>query len=377
MSANVIKQIGPFRADQVGSYLRPESLKKARANFSEGKIKKDELRAIEDDAIRTLIERQKEAGLKAVTDGEFRRKYWHFDFLAELGGIETYVKEVPGFFQGTMVELDQYVVVEELSFPKDHPFLDHFHFVKQCAGKNHVAKITIPGPNMIFHSGVISNNHYQKYPTFDSLEIVEDQIATLYQDIIQTFYDAGCRYLQFDDTSWGAFFDEKFREKVRKNGYDPDEIIKRMTDITIRSLENKPADMAITLHICRGNFKSAWLYEGDYGAIAEDLFSRVNVDAFFLEFDTERAGDFDSLRFIKDQKIVLGLITTKTDEIEDKEAIKARINEASKYVPLNQLCISPQCGFASTEDGNLITENGQWEKIKLVVDIAHEVWGEI
>lgn len=374
MVANTVEQIGPFRADQVGSYLRPEILKQARADYTDSKITEKELRTVEDDAIRVLIDKQKEAGLTAVTDGEFRRKYWHFDFLAELNGIETYVKEVPGFFQGTMAKLDQYFVAGDLSFPKEHSFLDHFKFVQQWAGENHVAKITIPGPNMIFHSGVIANDRYQENPTFDSLEVIEEQIATLYQDVIQTFYDAGCRYLQFDDTSWGAFFDEKFRENVRQNGYDPNDIIKRMANITVRSLENKPEDMAVTLHICRGNFKSAWLYEGDYSAIAEDLFSRVNVDAFFLEFDTERAGDFEPLRFIKNQKVVLGLITTKTAELEDKELMKKRIQEAAKYVPLDQLCISPQCGFASTEEGNLITEEGQWKKMELVVGIARDVW---
>lgn len=377
MKKSNITQIGPFRADQVGSYLRPERLKKARAEFAEGKITKNELQAIEDETIRELIEKQKTLGLKAVTDGEFRRKYWHFDFIAELGGIKTYVEEVPGFFQGTMQKLDQYVVAGDLSFPEDHSFLDHFRFVKECAGKHHVAKITIPGPNMIFHSGVIANNRYKEEPAFSSLELVETKIANLYQNVIQAFYDAGCRYLQFDDTSWGAFFDELFREKIRQNGYDPDEIIQKMADITVRSLENKPEDMAVTLHICRGNFKSAWLYEGDYNAIAKDLFSRVPVDAFFLEFDTERAGDFEPLRYIKEQKVVLGLITTKNDDLEDQEIVKERIKQAAKYVPLDQLCISPQCGFASTEDGNLISETGQWGKMELVVNLARDVWGDV
>lgn len=374
MTTNIVDNIGPFRADHVGSFLRPEKLKQARADFAAGKITADELRQVEDEAIIKLIEKQKEVGITGVTDGEFRRQYWHYDFIAELGGIETYVEEVPGFFQGTMAKLDQYVVKGDLSFPKDHSFLDHFAFVKKHAGDNHVAKITVPGPNMIFHTGVVANNRYQENPAFDSIDAVADAVVSLYQDIIQTFYDAGCRYLQFDDTSWGAFFDEKFRESIREDGFEPEEMIKRMADITVQSLENKPEDMAITLHICRGNFKSAWLYEGDYEAIAKELFSRVNVDAFFLEYDTERAGDFAPLRYIKDQNVVLGLITTKTAELEDKEQMKARIEEATKYVPLEQLCISPQCGFASTEEGNLIDEAVQWEKLGLVVDIAKEVW---
>lgn len=371
----VKSQIGPFRADHVGSFLRPEKLKQARANFAESKISAEDLRAVEDEAIAALITKQKEVGLQVVTDGEFRRKYWHFDFIAGLDGIKTYIQEVPGFFQGSMAKLDMYVVEKGLGFPKDHPFLADFAFVKEQAGEDHVAKITIPGPNMLFHSGVVVNQLYKENPAYESIEAVADAIVATYKDIIQTFYDAGCRYLQFDDTSWGAFFSEHYRDEISKFGYDAADIMKRFADVTIRALEDKPEDMAVTLHICRGNFKSAWLYEGDYEPVAKELFGRVNVDAFFLEFDNERSGDFAPLKHIKNQKVVLGLVTTKADELEDKVAIKARIKEAEEYVPLDQLCVSPQCGFASTEEGNLVAEASQWEKLGLVVDVAGEVWG--
>lgn len=366
-------KIGPFRADHVGSFLRPDVLKEARKNFAEGSITKEELRKIENEEILKLVEKQKELGFTAVTDGEFRRKYWHLDFIAELGGIKVYEEETPGFFQGVMKKLTQYYVEGPLTFPKEHSFIKDFTYVKDIA-KDHVAKQTIPGPNMIFHSGVITNKYYLENPVYESIDKVADAIVQVYQDIIQSFYDAGCRYLQLDDTSWGALFSSDFRRHIEEAGFNADEITEQFANITIRALENKPEDMAITLHICRGNFKSSWLYEGDYEPIAKELFSRVNVDAFFLEFDTERAGDFKPLRYIKNQKVVLGLITTKEAKLEDKNFIKEKVEEAATYVNKNQLCLSPQCGFASTEEGNLVTEEDQWNKMKLVSDLASEIW---
>lgn len=328
---------------------------------------------IENEEIEKLIQKQKEIGLTAVTDGELRRKYWHLDFIQALDGIRVYEKESTGFFQGKMKTLTVYTVDSALAFPKNHPFLADFKFLLEAAG-DHIAKFTIPGPNMIFYSGVINSDVYLENPVYDSLEAVADDIVRVYQDAIQAFYDAGCRYLQLDDTSWGALFSDEFRESIRAKGFDPDDLMKTFADITIRAVEDKPEDMAITLHVCRGNFKSSWLYEGDYEPIAEQLFSRVNVDAFFLEFDSDRAGDFKPLRFIKEQNVVLGLITTKTADLEDIEVIRQRIMEASEYVDLDRLCLSPQCGFASTEEGNTITEQDQWNKLKLVVDIAKDVW---
>lgn len=364
---------GPFRADHVGSFLRPDALKKAREQFIQGTITKDELRIIEDDEIKKLVEKQKEIGLEVVTDGEFRRKWWHLDFIQALEGIRVFDVEAPQLFQGTMKKATVYTVDDKLAFPKDHPFLADFKFLKDVAGE-HMAKQTIPGPNMIFHSGVIGSKAYLDNPAYDSLDAVAADIIQVYQDAIQAFYDAGCRYLQLDDTSWGALFSEDFRGKIEENGFDPDELIQKFADITIESVVNKPEDMTITIHICRGNFKSAWLYQGGYEPIAKELFSRVNVDGFFLEFDDERAGDFTPLRFIKNQTVVLGLITSKTSALENPEQIKARIEEASQYVALDQLCLSPQCGFASTEEGNLVAEENQWEKLALVKQIADDVW---
>ncbi|WP_195572459.1 5-methyltetrahydropteroyltriglutamate--homocysteine S-methyltransferase [Paenibacillus sp. 1001270B_150601_E10] len=364
----------PFRADQVGSFLRPQALKEARAKHQQGELTKEELRKIEDREIAILVEKQKEIGLQAVTDGEFRRTWWHLDFIEAIEGIRVYEFEVKGLFNGAMKKAKGYTVASKLAFPKDHPFLEDFKYLKHVAGE-HTAKLTIPGPNMIFHSGVIASQAYLDSPAYPSLKDVANDIVKVYQDAIQAFYDAGCRYLQLDDTSWGALFSDDFRDKLRQNGFDPDEMTKTFADITVEALKHKPSDMAITIHICRGNFKSSWLYQGGYEPIAEQLFSRVNVDGFFLEFDSDRAGDFKPLRHIKDQHVVLGLITTKTGVMEDKDAIKKRVQEAAEVVNMDQLCISPQCGFASTEEGNTIAEQDQWNKLGLVVELAHEIWG--
>ncbi len=363
----------PFRADHVGSFLRPQVLKEARIQYSKGEISKTELRSIEDREIAKLVDKQKEVGLQSVTDGELRRKWWHLDFIRELEGIRVYEKDSPGFFQGAMKKLTVYTVDSKLAFPENHSFLDDFKYLNQIAGE-HTAKFTIPGPNMIFYSGVVNSDVYLENPVYPSLDDVARDIVTVYQEAIQAFYDAGCRYLQLDDTSWGALFSDDFRETIKQKGFDPDQLIKKFADITVEAVANKPQDMAITIHICRGNFKSSWLYQGGYEPIAEELFGRVNVDAFFLEFDSERAGDFSPLRFIKDQKVVLGLVTTKTPELEDIAGIKQRVKEATAYVPIEQLCLSPQCGFSSTEEGNVITDADQWNKLGLVVTAANEIW---
>lgn len=364
---------GPFRTDHVGSFLRPHALKEARANYLAGDITKEALRKIEDTEIEKLVKKQKEVGLSAVTDGEFRRKWWHLDFIQALEGIHVYDVDAPKAFHGAMKKATLYTVESKLVFPQNHPFLEDFAFLKKIAG-DHIAKQTIPGPNMIFYSGVVNSQPYLNNPSYDSLDSIAEDVVRVYQDAIQAFYDAGCRYLQLDDTIWGALFSDDFREKIKGNGLNPDELIKKFADITIKAVANKPEDMAITIHICRGNFKSSWLYQGGYEPIAEELFSRVNVDGFFLEFDDDRAGDFSPLRFIKDQKVVLGLITSKTAELEDPTYIKGRIEEATKYVNINQLCLSPQCGFASTEEGNIVEDQDQWNKLSLVHGIAKDVW---
>ncbi|MED5018347.1 5-methyltetrahydropteroyltriglutamate--homocysteine S-methyltransferase [Paenibacillus chibensis] len=368
------RKVPPFRADQVGSFLRPQVLKEAKAKFNEGLISKEELRSVEDAEIIKLVEKQKKVGLTAVTDGEFRRTWWHLDYIEALEGIEVFDLSASGLFHGAMNKAKGYTVAGKLGFPSDHPFLEDFKFLKQAAG-DHVAKFTIPGPNMIFYSGVINSQKYADNPSYPSLEEVAKDIVQVYRDAMAAFYQAGCRYLQLDDTSWGALFSDEFREKIKQKGFDPDELVKTFADITIDAVADKPEDMNITIHICRGNFKSSWLYDGGYEPIAKELFSRVNVDGFFLEYDSDRAGDFKPLRHIQNQCVVLGLVTTKTGELENLEDIKRRVQEAAEYVRLDQLCLSPQCGFSSTEEGNTITDQDQWNKLGLVVQAAKEIWG--
>ncbi|WP_161901690.1 5-methyltetrahydropteroyltriglutamate--homocysteine S-methyltransferase [Candidatus Enterococcus willemsii] len=363
----------PFRWDQVGSFLRPQELKEAREAYKQGKITKEALTAVEDKAIIALIEKQKEVGLKAVTDGEFRRRWWHLDFIAGLNGITVYDFETTAF--GITTEAQGTYVSGKLSFNENHPFLDHFRFTKAHAG-DAVAKQTIPGPNMIFLDSLILSKQYNENPVYETkAAFIEDLIAT-YRAAIQGFYDAGCRYLQLDDTSWGGLFDDRFRGLIADNGYDPDELIQEFGEITEAVLADKPEDLAVTFHFCKGNFQSKWLYDGSYDKIAERLLAIKQFDGFFLEFDDERSGSFEPLQHIQNQRIVLGLVTTKTPELEDKEVLKARIKEAAQYVPLNQLCLSPQCGFSSTHEGNKVSEEDQWKKFALIIETAKEVWGD-
>lgn len=361
----------PFRYDIVGSFLRPEPLKKARADYAEGKIAKDALTKIEDQEIISLIEKQKKAGLKAVTDGEFRRRWWHLDFIAGLNGITVFDFQTTAF--GIVTEAQGTYVSGPLSFSKNHPFLDHFRFTKKHAAPV-LAKQTIPGPNMIFLDSLILSKQYNATPVYDSIELFKKDLIKTYQDAIQAFYDAGCRYLQLDDTSWGGLFDERFREMIKVNGLDADELLEDFQEVTEKSLANKPDDLAVTFHFCKGNFQSHWLYNGSYDKIAKNLFSIEGFDGFFLEYDDERSGGFEPLINLKNQRIVLGLITSKNGNLENEETIIGRIREASQFVPLEQICLSPQCGFASTQEGNHLTEEDQWNKINLVKTIAETVW---
>ncbi|MGG5340666.1 5-methyltetrahydropteroyltriglutamate--homocysteine S-methyltransferase [Enterococcus sp. AZ192] len=365
------KQKIPFRYDIVGSFLRTEPLKEARQAFADGTISKEKLTEIEDQEIIKLIEKQKAAGLSAVTDGEFRRRWWHLDFIAGLNGITVFDFETTAF--GITTEAQGTFVSGPLSFSQDHPFLDHFRFTQRHAAPL-LAKQTIPGPNMIFLDSLILSKQYNENPIYDSLAAFKQDLIKTYQDAIQAFYDAGCRYLQLDDTSWGGLFDDRFREMIKANGLNPDQLLQDFQEVTEQALAKKPADLAVTFHFCKGNFQSHWLYNGSYETIAKNLFSIQAFDGFFLEYDDERSGGFEPLEKLHDQRIVLGLITTKTGNLESSEAIIARIKEASQYVPLEQICLSPQCGFASTHEGNHLTEEEQWEKIALVKTIAETVW---
>lgn len=361
----------PFRFDHVGSLLRPERLKEARAAFKQGTITKEALTKIEDEAIIKVIQKQKEIGLEAVTDGEFRRRWWHLDFIAGLNGITVFDFETSAF--GITTEAQGTFVSGKLSFNSQHPFLEHFKFTNEQAGET-LAKQTIPGPNMIYLDSFILSKQYHEKPVYPNKEAFIKDLISTYQAAIQAFYDAGCRYLQLDDTSWGGLFDERFRGLIVEKGYDPDALIQEFGAITEAVLANKPADLAVTFHFCKGNFQSHWLYNGSYDKIAKRLLAIEGFNGFFLEFDDERSGSFEPLKNIHDQRIVLGLVTTKTPELEAKAELKARIKEATQFVPLDQLCLSPQCGFSSTHEGNKVTEEDQWTKLKLVVATAKEVW---
>lgn len=370
-----VKNRPPFRYDIVGSFLRPAALKEKREAFAAGKISAANLKEAEDAAIQDLVAKEKEVGLHAVTDGEFRRRYWHLDFLTELEGVtEISAENWSVHFKGAQPKARTAKITGPISFG-NHPFLDHFRFLKETAGDT-LAKMTIPSPSMLHLICCVREKHYEPIPQYQdqNQNRLFTDIALAYQQAIRSFYAAGCRYLQLDDTSWGEFCDADKRQAYAERGFDLDELASHYVDMINRALEAKPDDMTITMHICRGNFRSTWFSSGGYGPVAETLFGRCHVDGFFLEYDSDRAGGFEPLQHIKDQQVVLGLVTSKTPELEKEEDIIARIREAERYVPLDQLCLSPQCGFSSTEEGNLLTEKEQWAKLRLIRSIAEKVW---
>ena len=368
-----VKNRPPFRYDIVGSFLRPAALKEKREAFAAGKITAADLKTAEDAAIQDLVAKEKEVGLHAVTDGEFRRRYWHLDFLTELEGVtEISAENWSVHFKGAQPKARTAKITGPISFG-NHPFLDHFRFLKETAGDT-LAKMTIPSPSMLHLICCVREKHYEPIPQYQDQNRLFTDIALAYQQAIRSFYAAGCRYLQLDDTSWGEFCDADKRKAYAERGFDLDELANHYVDMINRALEAKPADMTITMHICRGNFRSTWFSSGGYGPVAKTLFGRCHVDGFFLEYDSDRAGGFEPLQYIKDQQVVLGLVTSKTPELEKEEDIIARIREAEKYVPLDQLCLSPQCGFSSTEEGNLLTEKEQWAKLRLIRSIAEKGW---
>ena len=365
----------PYRADVVGSFLRPTDLAKVRAAYVKGKLTRDELTAAEDQAITRLVQKEVDNGLTAVTDGEFRRAFWHLDFIAALKGIRHVKAEAWSVhFEGHQPKAETVVIEDRLAFPVDHPFLEAFDRLKKIAGSTPV-KYTIPSPSMLHLICCVRAMDYAPIEAYANNEaLLLDDLAQTWTDAMLSLYARGCRYLQFDDTSWGEFCSEEKRAAYAARGIDVDQVARNYVKVLNKVLAAKPADLTVTMHICRGNFRSTWFSSGGYEPVAEILFANCLVDAFFLEYDSDRAGGFEPLRFIKDQTVVLGLVTSKFPELEDKDAIKARIKEASKYVPLEQLCLSPQCGFSSTEEGNLMTEEEQWAKVRLVVEVAKEVW---
>jgi 5-methyltetrahydropteroyltriglutamate--homocysteine methyltransferase len=367
----------PFRADHVGSLLRPAALKAAREQRERGEITPAQLKAVEDQEIKRAIRKQEEIGISAVTDGEFRRAYWHFDFLENLTGCEGYWMEpqttdARTAFKGAVLKPWMVRVIGKLDFPATHPHIEHFKFLKANTSKT--PKAMIPSASMLNYRGGRKVVGEKAYPNLDNYYA---DLAQTYGKAIKAFYDAGCRYLQIDDVAFAYFCDNDQRQMLRDRGDDPDRQFDRYREVFNTALKVKPADMVITTHLCRGNFRSTFVGSGGYQPIADKLFNDLAVDGYFLEWDTERAGGLEPLRSLPkgDKTVVLGLVTSKTGKLEDKGAIERRIEEASKFAPLDQLCLSPQCGFASTEEGNTLSEDEQWAKLARVVEIAKEVWG--
>ncbi|KYG25775.1 5-methyltetrahydropteroyltriglutamate--homocysteine S-methyltransferase [Priestia endophytica] len=372
MTKTLVK--APFKADHVGSFLRTAPLKEARTAYVNGEIDKDALKAVEDKEIEKLVQKQIQTGLKSITDGEFRRSWWHLDFLSGLEGVEEFETEYISQFKGAKTKNKAIRVVGKVSF-NHHYMLEHFTFLKEAVEKygdgSQVAKFSIPSPNMLF-TRIQEDSYYEG----NREQFYNDTVAA-YQKAIQAFYDAGCRYLQLDDTSWIDFVsEERITAVVEKLGMDVQEIIDTRVSCLNDAISKKPADMLITMHICRGNFRSTYITSGGYDNISDAIFANLNVDGLFLEYDDNRSGDFEPLKNFtrNDQTVVLGLITSKFAKLEDPETIKERIKEASQYIPLENLSLSPQCGFASTEEGNELTEEEQWNKINHVIKIAQDVW---
>lgn len=368
----------PFRADIVGSFLRPQEIKEARAAYEGGSINKEELRAVEDKSIATLISKQKKAGLKVITDGEFRRSYWHLDFMWGLNGVEHIELDRGYQFHGEETTKGSCAITGKIT-GEGHPFIEHFKFVKQFETDGVIARQTIPAPAQfyaeLFRGEGNTKNTLKFYP--DHEELIHD-ISAAYHMVIEELYAAGCRNIQYDDCTWGMVCDTDFWKTMTGCGYDIEELMHVYLDINNKSLENLPSDLVVNTHVCRGNYHSTWASKGPYDTVAPILFAQESVNAFYLEFDDERSGGFEPLKDVPaNKKVVLGLITTKSPQLENRQAIISRINEAAKYVPLERLCLSPQCGFASCEIGNKLTEEEQWAKIALVQSIAKEVWKEI
>ena len=369
------KQHTPFRFETVGSFLRPDYLKKARLDFENGKITKEELTAVEDKAILDLVAKQKKAGIKAITDGEFRRATWHLDFMWGFNGVGHSKTQTGLPFHGEAAMIDDTYLTGKVSVG-DHPFVEHFKFVKALEDENTVAKQTIPAPAQFLEQMIMpfALENTKKYYN-DTEELVQD-IAKGYRKVIADLYAAGCRNIQFDDCSWGMIVDPNAKAIFGVDDAGLEDIKRLLLRINNLAIEGKPEDLVITTHVCRGNFHSTYASSGAYDSVAETLFAGENVSAYYLEFDDERSGGFEPLKAVSgDKKVVLGLITSKKPELEDKQAVIDRIHEAAKYISLDRLCLSPQCGFASCEIGNKLTDEEQWAKLALVKEIAEKVWG--
>jgi len=371
----MIKKYAPHRADIVGSFLRPEKLKEARLLFSKGEIGANELKDLEDKLIEELILKQKAHGLKVITDGEFRRAYWHLDFMWGFNGVKKIELEHGYKFHGEETAKGSIKLVEKIS-GENHPFVEHFKFVKQFETPDVVARQTIPAPAQFLAELFRGDNIINTRNIYPDLNELEHDIAKAYQTVMNDLKKAGCKNIQFDDCTWGMIVDKDYLKTKFSKGFVFDIEAERGLRLNNRALSNRPEDVTIATHICRGNYHSTYASQGPYDDVAPYVFARENVDALYLEFDDERSGGFEPLKEVSpDKSVVLGLITSKSPILENKDFVKERIVKASEFVPIDRLCLSPQCGFASCEIGNKLTEDQQWAKIDLVQEIASEVWG--
>jgi 5-methyltetrahydropteroyltriglutamate--homocysteine methyltransferase len=361
----------PFRADHVGSLLRPAALKEARAKRERNEISADDLKAVEDREIARVIKKQEEIGLRSVTDGEFRRAFWNYDFLGNIDGAEAYLGERKIKFHGVNPKPMMMRIVGKLGAFTGHPMIEHFRFV--AAHTTRTAKMTIPSPSSMHFRYGREGVPESIYP--DLAEFYRD-LGEAYRKAVAAFGAAGCRYLQLDEVNLAYLCDPALRAQVDNRGEDPAKLPSIYAGLINAAVSGAPAGMTVCMHLCRGNFQSTFVASGGYEPVAEILFNQINVHGYFMEYDSERAGGFEPLRFVpKGKTVVLGLVTSKSGKLESKDEIKRRIDEATKYVALDQLCLSPQCGFASTEEGNLLAEDEQWAKLRMIVEIADEVWG--
>jgi 5-methyltetrahydropteroyltriglutamate--homocysteine methyltransferase len=360
----------PFRADHVGSLLRSPALKEARAKRAANEITAEQLAAVEDREIARVIKQQEAAGLQLASDGEFRRSWWHLDFLWGLDGCERYVMDQGIAFSGMQTRAEGVRITGPIGY-SDHPMVDHFRFLQRHTSVT--PKFTIPSPSAMYGRTGRKAVNEQVYPDLDAFFA---DLGAAYRKAVRAFADAGCRYLQLDEVFIAMLCDPKYRDQLQARGDDPKRMGEIWADLINEAMADIPSDMTITMHLCRGNYRSTFMGEGGYEPVAELLFDRIKVHGYFMEYDTERAGGFEPLRHLHNgRSVVLGLVTTKTGRLESKDELKRRIDQAAKFVPLEQLCLSPQCGFASTEEGNVLTEDEQWAKMRLIVETAREVWG--
>jgi 5-methyltetrahydropteroyltriglutamate--homocysteine methyltransferase len=361
----------PFRADHVGSLLRPAPLKAARAKRESGEITAAELKAVEDREIETIINKQEAVGLQSITDGEFRRAWWHLDFLAGFTGAKLVDLQQGVQFKGVQTRAQGVRVDGKLGFD-GHPMLEHFKFVQ--AHTKRTPKMTIPSPSAMYGRHGRAMIGEQAYPSLDGFFA---DLGQAYRQAVRAFADAGCRYLQLDEVYIALWCDPEHRKAIVARGDDPDRLLAAYVQAINTAISDISSDMTITMHLCRGNFRSTFMGSGGYEPVADALFNQIKVHGYFMEYDTERAGGFEPLRLLpKDKSVVLGLVTSKSGQLESRDTIRRRIDEAAKFADLDRLCLSTQCGFASTEEGNVLAEDEQWAKLRMIVELADEVWGK-